>query len=261
MKKIFFVMLLGGASLLTSCGGGSKDVDKIGNAQFCLDSLAVGASSSEVDTCLSKVEGLSTSGAESIRCSGGFIREGFSDASRFVKAFSAISGGTSGSNTQTLMGILTFTSTNSLTTDATHARDTFNSCYASGSKGSTLLASFSYLTMSLVTYYNSKNAGTCPSTPGTDSNGYKYYNVSGCISGDIVSAIPLVDASTVDAAAISAQNGIGAVVIAAVNVSCTTGSSANNALCDLLKKAVTDAGGTSNPRVVAVKFFQSALGL
>lgn len=257
MKKFVIVLVCAGLGLV-SCGG-EKDGDKIGDAQICLDGL-VNPTSAEVNACMAKVDGLSSAGAQSIRCAGGFIREGFGNAQRFVDAMGAIDGNTSGDSVQTLMGLLTFTAENDVDADAANAVSTFNSCLASGGKGSTLLASYTYFTMSMVKYYNARNAAGCPSTPGTDSNGYRFYDLSSCIDNGLLFTIDLIDASTANADALEAQNGIGAVIISAHLLSCA-GSSSSSPLCELLTESITQAGGTSNPRRVAVEFFEGAVGL
>ena len=249
------ILLLLVVFTLAACAGSEKEVDKIGDAQICLDSLGISPTSAEVSECLKKVEGITSVGAESIRCAGGFIREGFGSPKRFVDAMGAIDGGTSGSNMQTLMGLLTFTAEGAVNDDLSNAQTTFNSCLSSGGKGATLLASYTYLTMSMVRYYNSQNAGGCPSTPGTDSNGYKFYDLGSCIQNGILDTIHLVDASTGNTDAQTAQNGIGAVIISAHLLSCS-GSGSKSPLCGVLDTAISEAGGTSNPRVVAVKFFE-----
>lgn len=247
--------------LLPSCGA-KKEVDQIGDAQLCLDKLGASPAAADVNECLSKVADLSSPAAETIRCSGGFMKEGFASGKRFIDAFSAINGGTTNSSTQALMGILTFTSANTLTTDTSNARSAFTSCLASGGKGSTLLASFSYLTMGLVSFFNAKGAGTCPTTPTTAAGGYKFYDISTCIStcsvACAIGSASLIDANTADVTSATTQSALGAVIIATYNASCT-GSTANQDLCGTFSTAVSGAGG--DPRKVATQFFSSVLGI
>lgn len=251
---------------LLSCGG-EKDVDKIGNAQFCLDKLDTTPTSAEIDKCLQEIDGLTSPGANSIRCSAGFIREGFGSGRRFIKAFEAIdegAGGTSGSNTQELMGILSFTAAQDIDDDYNSIVSTFQACLNSGGKGSTLLSSFSYLTMGLMKYLVNVGGGACTATPTTyPGTNYLYYDLSACVtavagSGSAAELIKLGDPNEPDAE--ETQSGLGSVIIATYTVSCT-GSGANKDLCAVIGDAVTEAGGTGNPRLVAVEFFKSLLGI
>lgn len=258
MKKLSVLLGAFVCMGLVACGG-EKDGDKIGDAQICLDGLA-NPTSAEVDACLEKIDGISSAGADSIRCAGGFIREGFGNAQRFVDAMSAIDGNSSGSNVQTLMGLLTFASNNSLSVNHGNAVSTFNSCLSSGGKGSTLLASYTYLTMSMVKFYNGRGAVNCSSNPSVNGSNYRYYDLTACINGGVVHTIDLLNASTNAPDAIEAQNGIGAVIISAYVLSCR-GSSTDSPLCELMTKSIDAAGGTSSPRDVSVKFFEEAVGL
>jgi hypothetical protein len=246
---------------LLSCGG-EKDADKVGDAQFCLDKLSATPSSAEVDTCLEKIEGMDSIGAENIRCAAGFIREGFASGSRFVEAFEAIDSGTSGANMQALMGILTFASTNTITENYSNAASTYTSCLASGGKGSTLLASFSYLTMSLVRFFHTKDALVCPTTPIIHpTSGYRYYNMEDCAANTApLDLVDMVDPNSPNAESIEVQTGIGSVIVGTSVVSCGT-NVANTELCEVFTNAITAAGGSTNTRQVAIEFFKSLLGI
>lgn len=264
MKKIPLIV----ASLclgLLSCGG-AKDADKIGDAQFCLDKLPAVPTATEVDACMSPIEGMDSVGAQAIRCSAGFIREGFSNGSRFLQAFEAIDSGTDSSSMQALMGILTFASTNSVATNFSNASTTYSACLASGGKGSTLLASFTFLTMGLVRFFHVKAPGTCADTPQTHpTNSYRYYDLEDCASGAVSTApldvVQMMNESSVDADAIQVQTGLGAVIIGTSLISCGANASANNELCSVFANAITAAGGTGNTRRVAIEFFRDVLGL
>lgn len=256
MSKISNAIAVLLSVFLFSCGG-SKDVDKLGDAQFCFDHLGSSATVSEVNACVAMVDGQTSAGAEGIRCSGGFIREGFSNAQKYVDAFKQIESGTGGSNMRTMMGLLTFTSGNNLTTDFANVDATFTSCYNSGGKGSTLLASFAYFSMSLIKFFNAKNSSSCSGTPsGTPPT----YDLDACFtsfsSSNPADLIQLTQASSSDAAVIAVQSGIGAVIATTYRLSCS-GTGANADLCGVLRTSV-NAGG-SDTRAIAVNFFQNVL--
>ncbi|MBX3032524.1 MAG: hypothetical protein KF865_01270 [Bdellovibrionaceae bacterium] len=254
MNKITLSILsLLAAVVLLSCGG-TKDADQIGDAQFCLDKLDAGATAADVNACLEKIEGMTSPGAEGLRCAGAFIREGFSSGKRFNDAFKAIDNGASGSSLATLMGIVTFSSMGNLPADFSNVGSAFDSCMKSGSKGATMIVSFSYLTMAMISYFdNNAPITTCTGNPCYD------LETQTTDVANTQKLIDLVDPSTGNADAIAAQTSIGAIIIASYNLSCT-GSSANKDLCDVFQKAIDDAGGTGNPRRVTTGFLTTSFG-
>ncbi len=248
--------------------GKSTDKDKIGDAQICLDKLSASPAAAEVDACTEKIAGLTTTAAYTVFCAANFIKEGFGGATRFITAFQQINGGTSGSNVQALMGVMTFTAKANVTLDLADAQSNFSTCLLSTGKGSTLLASFSYLTMALYNFYNSKALPYCPNTVTTTT--YSYYDLSSCVTAALADAGPgpgqlatvaLIDSNSVDAAAITAQNSIGTIIVAAYGLSCT-GTGANANLCATMKTAIDASGGiTASPRVIAANFIISSLNI
>lgn len=252
MKRILLVLCV--PFVLLSCGK-EKEADKIGDAQFCLDNLDE-PTPAEANECAAMVDGLDSPGAYGIRCSAAFIREGIVTGDRLVAAMKAIKTGTSGSNLQKMMGLLTFTSEGAIAGDFENTDLAFHACLASGGKGSTLLSSFGYFTMSLLNFFNAK--GACLVAPVTQT-GYTYYDLEGCVTApdNLISfasaMVQLGNSSTPDAAAQGVQAGIGSVLIATYKLSCST-SQANKDLCKTLKASIDEAGGEANPREVAVKF-------
>lgn len=236
--------------IVLGCGQ-EKDIDKIGAAQFCLDGLGSSPSVSEVNDCIDKVSGIETSGAYGIRCAGSFIKEGFADPKKYVNAFKQLDG----NSTTGFMGLLTFTSAKTITTDTTNARDAFNSCLKSEGKGATMISAFGYVAMALYNFMFTNDATSCPNTRTASG-----YDLAGCITaftGNVANAASLAalgNASTGNAAASELQSSIGSVIISTYNISCTTGVGANKSLCDTFKTAITNGGGQNNPRGVAVQF-------
>lgn len=249
-------------SMITGCGS-QKDADKVGDAQTCIDNLSLTATTAEINACAEKIDGMTTTGAEGIRCTVGFLREGFANGKRFLDAVHSIDSGTGGSSTQNLMGLLSFSSAGAVAQDYENVSSTFNSCVASGGKGSTLLASFSFVTLGLMKYFVAK--GSCADTRATSTDSsYTYYDLGQCltdtatyIAGDPMNRAfiltELQSSSSSDNDAISAQAGIGSVIVATYQLSCR-GTNANNDLCELLSTAIDAAGGPTNPRGVAVQF-------
>lgn len=249
MKTFARALVIALSVTLFSCGG-STDADKIGDAQLCFDNLGSTTTVDAVNECMAMVDGISSAGAQNIRCSGGFIREGFSNVQKYVDAFRAIEGGTGGTQMQNMMGLLTFTSASTAPLNYSNASTTFNSCLASGGKGSTLLASFAFFAMGLIKYFVVK--GGCGTAPP--------YVFNTCASGvgvmDLSNLAGPTASSTVDPEAIDAQASMGAVIISTYRLSCT-GTGANVDLCAKLGTAVT--AGAGNPRSVAISFLGSVL--
>lgn len=256
---------LGAVFLIIGCG--AKDADKIGDAQICLDKATT---ASQADTCMSKVDGIETSSAYGIRCSAKFIAEGFGSPSRIVDVFSSLDGG---GDVNDLMSLITFTAKGSITADTTSAADTFQYCYNSGGKGSTLLVSFSNIAMSLYNFIATIGGapGSCASTPSGSPSKYDFAN---CLSATVTQCIATPGSAfctsfddindttaSASAGAQSVQNAIGTTVITTHRLSCSSGTGANATLCSEFDRAISDAGGTSNPRRVAVELIQNLVSL
>lgn len=272
MKKITMILLV-----LAFAGCGKEtDADKIGAAQACLDALpdTPAPTSAELAECTDKIAGLDSSGAQNIFCSAGFIREGFGNLKHYTDAFKAIDTGTGQNQQQNMMGLLSFTSTSNITTDTTNAQTNFNYCLNSGSKGATILAAFSSLSMGVYGYIQAAataggGSASCPASP-TQSGDYKMYPLADCIG--VLSAFPPVLASPIaaatymaeladpNAAAASAagqlQVSIGNTILSTNRLSCSSGGNANNAMCDIFKTAI---GNETEARPIAINFFKSLI--
>ncbi|MFP5520761.1 MAG: hypothetical protein ACLGGX_12725 [Bdellovibrionia bacterium] len=247
MKKLVLATLF---IFVSACG--QNNADKIAEAQTCLDKARTTA---QAEVCFSKVDGVDTSAADGIRCSAKFVAEGFATSSRLVSVFDALDSG----GVDALMSLLTFTAKGSIAADTDNATNTFEYCYNSGSKGSTLLMAFSNITMSMYYYIatNAGNAGVCPTNP-IPSGSINVYPFESCFSNIAVAGpaiAQLGNAGTVDPAAIQVQTAVGTTIIATHLLSCATGSQASQDLCSYFENAINAAGGTSNPRAVAIQFF------
>ncbi len=252
MQNILLLLLALG---LVACGK-EKDADKVGNAQICLDKLASNSTPAEVDLCLAKAEGVETASAYGLRCAGSFMKEGFLNPNKIINAMTQLTGAATG--TSNFMGLITFTSKANIASDTSNSSTAFDHCLRGEGKGSTLLASFGFMAMSLYKFMDSKSNISCADTPGATG-----YDFSTCLSGFAMNAplaaLDLINASSVDPATITIQTSMGAVIIATSNISCT-GSSANTSLCTSITQAISDAGGiNANPRTVAVKFFDQLI--
>src|SRR5690349_13466104 len=97
-------LFIAGLFILSACGG-ARDVDKIADAQNCLDK----AVESEAAACVAKVDGIDSEAADLIRCTGKFVKEGFNSSTKLSGAISNLSGGNTGAaGSVTLMASLAF---------------------------------------------------------------------------------------------------------------------------------------------------------
>lgn len=260
-RRTAFIICLG---LVLSCSG-SKDADKIGQAQYCLNKATTTA---EINTCLSKIDGITSASAQAVRCNGVFAREGFANPTKYSSSFSNLEGST-GANSN-FMGAITFTSAGTYLTDTTNALEGFGYCYEGGGKGTTLIAAYSYLAMSLYKYMVATNLGAavkCIATP--ISTGYdvtncitEYFTTNLAANTTPITSSPvcfMLNYTATNATAKSFQESLGEVVIKAYNLSCSS-SSANASLCTSLSNAITASGGQSNARLVAVNFITAIVG-
>jgi len=217
-KKMALVCALSLSAALVSCG--PKDSDKIGEAQLCLDT----ATQATVAACKEKIAGIDSTAASLIRCSAGFMEEGFTSAARFNSAFAALSDGTN-SSTEGFLGVLAFSSKSSASANETFANETYEHCAKSKAKGFMLLGSMA------------KTATTLSALAG------------GFINGSQPSAAQI---STLLGTALgnpTATAAIGSAVITTYTASCQTGQQSNVELCTDFNAALAGKD-TTDPAVV-----------
>lgn len=235
---------------LLGCGS-AKDVDKIGDAQQCLNT----STASTAMSCTSKVDGMTSTGSYNIRCAAAFIREGFTDPTKYTTAFSQLNGS---GGTANFMGLVSFSSAQNITTDASNANTTFSDCYSAGAKGKTLISAFGYFSTALMKFFYDISGDSDCSTPSSGS-----YNLNKCMQ-DAALANPLAFADIAStsvsdsSAAGQVQASIGSVIISTYTISCS-GKGANENLCNTLKTAINNGGGAASPRGVFVSFFTTSV--
>lgn len=219
-SSLRLVVLTFAMGTLVSCG--PKDADKIGQAQLCLDKATKGTAAA----CMEKIAGIETKSANVLRCSAGFIDEGFTEPARFKMAFDAL-GNNSGSNTETFMGVLAFSSKSTAPLNTTFAYETYEYCAKSGAKGLMLLGSMA------------KTATT----------------LSGLAGSYVDGAQP--DASAIQAAITNAKSdpvakeAIGSAIASTYTASCQTGQKADESLCTQLDAALVGVDITNSADVGA----------
>lgn len=212
MKALTLILIYVSTSTLISCSK-AKDSDKIGDAQFCMDT----ATAATVQTCVDKVAGIETAGAYIIRCSANFIENGFGSSQQIADTFGNLS--TSGSSALGLLGTLNFGST-------TAADTTFSNCTKTNQKGLTMLAAMV------------KSATAIASLGGL---------INADSPAEIQAAINALIATDPTAAALT----IGTAVTTIYASSCQTGSPANADLCAQMDAAYASAG-TTDPTAIGL---------
>lgn len=205
LSRLFAVSLF---ATLISCG--PKDADKIGAAQLCLDDAAPG----EAAACMEKISGIDTPSANLLRCSAGFIDEGFTQPERFKNAFDAL-GGDNANSTEAFMGVLAFSSKSDADANVTFANETYDHCAKSDSKGYMLLGSMAKTATTLAKLAGGFTSGTQPTET------------------DIANAI---NAAISDP---TAQAAIGSAVATTYEASCQSGDQSNESLCSQFDSALT----------------------
>lgn len=131
MKKGLFLVLA--CVLLVACE--SDEDNKINSAQNCLDTANPG----NVQVCMDKVAGISSSKASIIRCAGLFIQQGMTTTS-FANAFTQLKGTTTNgqNNMLGMMGYLAFN-------NAQKAADAQTECNNSGQLGLQMFGNVAYM--------------------------------------------------------------------------------------------------------------------
>lgn len=237
-KQISLVLILGACFLLNTSCSSAGDIDKIGDAQECLDKYAREGEGTLAE-CEAKVDGVTTPAAYSIRCAAGYIREGFTPQG-FIDAFTEIET-VSGSNVINFLNRMTFngagnTGAAAVAANYATAQTVYGYCAQSLGKGSTILATFSYLVNAIYNYECNGGLGSCDVTDGT-------------AFGTALAAAILDGTARGD----SLNTDLGTIVVNTRTVSCT-GGDANETLCGFMNRAVTDAGGTSDKEAVGRAF-------
>ncbi len=265
MKKLLLSVLF---VLLAACSK-QTDNDKVGDAQLCLNSATTTA---QVNTCLEKVDGVETQAAYGARCNGSFIREGFASPTKYANAFSGLQSGGS-TATMDFMGYIMFASQSTIAANSTNATETFNYCYNSGAKGTTLIAAMGGVATTMYKYLNAKDSGMCSGAASCASapsvvGGVNTYNLTTCstcffttnVVANATAITNMFSPTTNDTDAAAFQASIGSIVVSTYSISCAT-SSSNQQLCSTMSTAITAAGGASNTRKVATKFICAIAGV
>jgi hypothetical protein len=207
--------------LFSSACGKETDADKIADAQNCLDS----ATTAEAAACVSKVDGMESSGAYLIRCVGKFVKEGFSQPSKISNALASATGsGSTGS--AAMMASLAFTTESTDALNNTSAQQAFGYCTKAKSEGLIFLSGTVQIATS-VGYL----AGVAGGIENMDGDELK--TAMGTMKDDPV-----------------AQAAVGSAVVGIYESSCSGGNNATGDFCAQFNGVVASAGGASNTNAI-----------
>ncbi len=212
---------------LSACESGEDR--SLSSAQACLDGATDAA---QAQVCVDKVAGLETQDAYLIRCSAGFIANGFI-GQKIADAYTSISGNNNNSSPTydpmvSIMAYLNFGSTNPNFTSAA----TLNNCQRSGVKSMYQLASAADLSSTIA-----QLTSTVPFDP---------QNPEASLQAiiDEVTATGYTPSPT-------ELGALGSVVISTNDAFCVNAANPNQDICSKMQTAIVDAGGTSNPAALA----------
>ena len=192
---------------LVSCA--EKESDKIGDAQNCLDT----ATQANVSKCLDKLGSIDNQAANTIRCAGAFIEEGFDDPSKFLTAFEQLENSSAGgSSTLGFMGALAFST-------QARADNAVEVCKKSESRGFILLSTMTGLATTLSTF---ASISIDPNNPPTQAQ--------------MEAALSSCNSDSCEAA-------IGNLTISLYENSCSDGTTSNEQVCSEVSQAIA-AGST-----------------
>ena len=198
------------------------DADKIGDAQMCIDR----ASAVTVSSCLSKIEGIDTKAANVLRCSAGFIEEGFDQAERLINSLEELDNG--GQGTTGLMSLIAFKSKIDGPANKAFAIATSNYCQKAGQKGLALLGTLAMSATTLAALVD----------PSLDFNSTID---STDLKNQITALLSAASGMTPDPAAVATINDIGAAVSTTYQIACA-GSSSTSDMCKELVEAIDTNG-------------------
>jgi hypothetical protein len=211
-----------GLSIMSLGLGGCQetDADKIGDAQLCIDK----ATAATVNSCLSKIEGIETPAANVLRCSAGFIEEGFDQADRLISSLEELDSGGEGS--AGLMSLIAFKSKSGGSLNKAFASATAQYCLKSGQKGLSLLGTLAKSATILAALVD----GALSSISTIDPADIRLE----------ITAL-LNDAAANDPTALATVNDIGAAVAATYQIACS-GSASTSDMCREMVEAIDTNG-------------------
>lgn len=224
-SKKMATMILGlSAALLTGCEAEQTEKDMIAEAQFCMDEARDAASA---NACVSKISGLTSQQAYTLRCAAGFISAQVTSAENLSKALDAMSD--EGAGAASMLSILNFGSKDL-------AEYTFNACNKSGQKGLSLIGA---MAKSATVLGNAVPGLSSCATDPASCNTEQIESAITAIVDDL--SKELSDPAAYDAAVQNASD-IAETIQTVYSTTCSGTSSANSSICGDINEALTTSG-------------------
>ncbi|KYG66024.1 hypothetical protein AZI86_02860 [Bdellovibrio bacteriovorus] len=219
-KTAAVILSLSMGALLAGCEGAQSEKDMIAEAQFCLDEATDGPTAK---ACVSKIAGLDTMQANTLRCAAGFIEAEVTSPRNLSNALNAISNGEGASS---LLTSLSFPS-------VTLANETFVSCNKASTTGLKLIGAMAKSATLLAEAAKSFGLSSCSTitacSPADLENGLQQ------LADDIQSGNPSAQTEqTVLAVVASIQT--------VYTSTCTGSSTANGDICNQINNAISTSG-------------------
>ncbi|WP_374075043.1 hypothetical protein [Bdellovibrio bacteriovorus] len=214
-KTTATILAMSLTALLTGCEAEQTEKDMLAEAQFCLDEATDATSA---NACMSKIEGLNSEQAYTLRCAAGFIGAEVTSPANLSNALNAINGDSGAAG---MLSALSFPS-------LSEAEATFNNCNQSGSSGLQLIGAMA----KSATVLASSSFASCASNPAD-------CNVSE-ITNSIQDLITGLNASDPDAEATVTT--IVSSIQTVYTSTCSAGASSNDEICGQINSAVATSG-------------------
>ena len=218
-KTAAVILSLSMGALLAGCESAQSEKDMIAEAQFCLDEAtdATGA-----DACLSKISGLDSAQANTLRCAGGFIAAQVTSPRNLSNALNAISNGDGAS---ALLTSLSFP-------NVTLANNTFNYCNKSSQTGLKLIGAMAKSATVLAEAAKSLGLSSCSV-------------ITECSPAELEAGLQQL-ADDVQNGGVPASDVAVLAVVSTIqtvyNTTCTGNSTANGDICGQITDAISTSG-------------------
>lgn len=212
-KMAPLILCLGLTATLMGCEDQST-ADKVADAQFCMDKATDATSA---NACVSKIAGITTPEAYTLRCAAGFIGAGLTSPSNLSNALNAIK---DNGSTASMLAYLDFG-------DTTTAATVFDNCQASNDQGLMLIAAMAKTATTVARYIPSGSSSSDATTQITDAINALLTDLSGT--------------PTQQQAAEAQLSSVGETIQAVYSVTCGT-SDANTSICNSINDGASDAG-------------------
>jgi hypothetical protein len=210
------------------------EADKVGDAQLCIDN----ATAATVSSCLSKIEGIDTPAANVLRCSAGFIEEGFDQADRLIDSLEQLDSG--GEGASGLMSLIAFKSKSGGALNKAFASATADYCIKSGQKGLSLLGTLAMSATTIAALVDGALSSISTIDPAD-------------IRNEITSL--LAAASSNDPTALATVNDIGAAVSATYQLACS-GNSSSDMCSEMIEAIETNGVDINDPEAVGAEILR-----